>query len=87
MAARPTQTDQPTTALDLLERYADSPTYRALPVEQQCHIQEALQHLAQYEAAAPMTRPSQIDTPQLDAFADGVRAAERGEFTTDVDVN
>lgn len=87
MAARPTQTDHPTTALDLLERYADTPTYRALPVEQQCHIQEALQHLAQYEAAAPTIRPSQIDAPRLGALADEVRAAERGEFTTDVDVN
>lgn len=87
MVARPTQTDHATTALDLLERFADSPTYRALAVQQQCHIQEAIAYLSEYESASPTTRPSEIDVPGVEEPQPELRAAASGEFTTDVDVN
>lgn len=87
MATRPTQIDDATTALDLLERFADSPTYRALAVQQQCHIQEAIAHLSEYESESPTTRPSEVDVPGVEELQPELRAAKSGEFTTDVDVN
>lgn len=84
MVARPTQTDHATTALELLREFADTPSYRALGAEQQCHVQEALEHLHQYEAAAPARAAGEY-TSEPDAGE--VRTATRGEFTTDADVN
>lgn len=85
MVARPTQTDHATTALELLREFTDTPSYRALGVEQQCHVQEALEHLLQYEAAAPAVLAAGEHTSEPDTGE--VRTAARGEFTSDLDVN
>lgn len=92
MATRPPRTDSPTTALELLQTFVETPTYRSLGVERQCDLQEALEYLSRYAAAAPGAAPFESSSGDGStappASADlTVRPAGRGEFTTDADVN
>lgn len=88
MVEQSTRTDGATTPREQLEQFVDSPTYRDLTAEQQAHVREALEHLLQCEQkAVPTIGAAASDRQEVETDEDGVRLAEAGEFTTDIDVN
>lgn len=88
MVQASTRADPATTPRSQLERFVDSPTYRTLSAEQQCHVQEALEHLLQCERkAVPTIGIAEGDGQQSEVDGGEIRLAEAGEFTTDADVN
>lgn len=88
MVEQSTRGGEATTPREQLERFVDSPTYRDLTAEQQSHVREALEHLSQCEQkAVPTIGATGSNGRRSEAADDGVRPAEAGEFTTDIDVN
>lgn len=88
MVEQSTRADGATTPREQLEQFVDSPAYRDLTAEQQAHVREALEHLSQCEQkAVPTIGTAASDRQGVEADEDGVRLAEAGEFTTDIDVN
>lgn len=87
MAQTPTQSDQTTTALALLHQFVDTPSYRALAAEHQCHVQEAIENLTRFEEGTHAVAAASFDEVLPERSAAEIRPASRGEFTDDRDVN